>query len=241
MAYQPIENYGIIGNMHTVALVGMNGSIDWFCNPDFDSPSVFGAILDDEIGGRYKISPKNDQVTQKQMYWPETNVLVTRFLSPEGVGEVIDFMPVGVNEGETGYHQLIRRVVVVRGTVTFRLECRPAFNYARDNHETRITHDGAEFLSPSSCLHLSTTVPLERSGNGVTTEFTLHEGQTETFVLGEAVPGAEDHGCLLSDEAATELFRSTVDYWRRWISKSTYKGRWREMVERSALVLKLLT
>ncbi len=241
MAYQPIENYGIIGNMHTVALVGMNGSIDWFCDPDFDSPSVFGAILDDEKGGRYKISPNKVEVTNKQMYWPETNVLVTRFLSPEGVGEVIDFMPVGLNEGEPGYHQLIRRVVVVRGSVTFLLECQPAFNYARDSHETTITQDGAEFLSPSTCMHLSTTVPLERTGNGVTAEFTLHEGETETFVLGEAVPGTEDHGCLLSDEEANALFKSTVDYWRRWISKSTYKGRWREMVERSALALKLLT
>ena len=241
MAYQPIENYGIIGNMHTVALVGMNGSIDWYCDPDFDSPSVFAAILDDEKGGRYKISPNKDDVTNKQLYWPETNVLVTRFLSPEGVGEVIDFMPVGLNEGDLGYHQLIRRVVVVRGSMTFRLDCNPAFNYARDSHETTITPDGAEFLSPNRCLHLSTTVPLERDGNGVTTEFTLSEGQTETFVLGEAVPGVKDHGCLLSDEAANALFKSTVDYWRRWISKSTYKGRWREMVERSALALKLLT
>ena len=107
MAYQPIENYGIIGNMHTVALVGMNGSIDWFCDPHFDSPSVFAAVLDDGKGGRYKISPTAAGITNKQMYWPETNVLVTRFLSPDGVGEVIDFMPVGLNEGERGYHQLI--------------------------------------------------------------------------------------------------------------------------------------
>jgi GH15 family glucan-1,4-alpha-glucosidase len=244
-AYQPIEDYGIIGNMHTVALVGKNGSIDWYCHPDFDSPSVFGAILDDGKGGRYKISPKispgEDGVTNKQMYWPETNVLVTRFLSPEGVGEVIDFMPVGVKEGDLGYHQLIRKVVVVRGSVTFNLECQPAFNYARDQHETRITKDGAEFLSASSCLHLSTTLPLAVNGNGVTAEFTLHEGESETFVLGQAVPGAEDHGCLLSEEAANQLFKSTVEYWRRWISKSTYKGRWREMVERSALALKLMT
>ena len=90
MAYQPIENYGIIGNMHTVALVGMDGSIDWFCDPHFDSPSVFGAILDDQKGGRYKIAPVAEGVTHKQIYWPETNVLVTRFLSADGVGELIE-------------------------------------------------------------------------------------------------------------------------------------------------------
>ena len=102
MAYQPIENYGIIGNMHTVALVGMNGSIDWLCYPHFDSPSVFAAILDDKKGGRFKIAPAAGGVTNKQIYWPETNVLVTRFLSADGVGEVIDFMVVGARQGEPG-------------------------------------------------------------------------------------------------------------------------------------------
>ena len=113
MAYQPIENYGIIGNMHTVALVGMNGSIDWLCYPHFDSPSVFAAILDDKKGAWFKISPATEGVTHKQIYWPDTNVLVTRFLSADGVGEVVDFMPVGVREDEPGYHQLVRRVNVV--------------------------------------------------------------------------------------------------------------------------------
>jgi GH15 family glucan-1,4-alpha-glucosidase len=80
MAYQPIENYGIIGNMRTVAHVGMNGSIDWYCYPHFDSPSIFGAILDDEKGGRFQISADADGVRHRQFYWPSTNVLVTRFL-----------------------------------------------------------------------------------------------------------------------------------------------------------------
>ena len=241
MAYQPIENYGIVGNMHTVALVGMNGSIDWFCDPHFDSPSVFAAILDDEKGGRYKIAPTADGVTNKQMYWPETNVLVTRFLSPDGVGEVIDFMPVGVSEGEQGYHQLIRRVNVVRGAMTFRMECAPAFNYARDGHETRITPNGAIFCSLTAGLQLSTAWPLERTGDAATAEFTLQEGQVVTFTLGAVPPGTQENSNLLSKEEADRLFRATVDYWRRWLAKSTYKGRWREMVERSALALKLLT
>ena len=139
MGYQPIEDYSVIGNMHTVALVGTNGSIDWFCSPHFDSPSVFAAILDDKKGGHYKIAPTGDGVTHKQMYWPETNVLVTRFLAPHGVGELIDFMPVGARPGDHGYHQLIRQVSVVRGELSFRVECCPAFNYGRDAHETLIT------------------------------------------------------------------------------------------------------
>ena len=241
MAYLPIENYGIIGNMHTVALVGMDGSIDWFCDPHFDSPSVFAAILDDQKGGRYKIAPIADGVTNKQIYWPETNVLVTRFLSADGVGELIDFMPVGIGEGELGHHKLIRRVHVVRGTMTFHLECNPAFNYARDDHEISIMSGGAVFRSAKTCLHLSTTVPLQQEGGSAVAEFTLTEGQIVNFVLGTADLGTEDPCVPLSGPETDDLFRSTVDYWRSWLSKSNYKGRWREMVERSALVLKLLT
>ncbi len=95
MAYLPIENYGIIGDMHSAALVGINASIDWLCFPRFDSPSVFAAILDDEKGDRFDVSPAIEGVKSKQVYWPDTNVLVTRFLSPAGIAEVIDYMPVG--------------------------------------------------------------------------------------------------------------------------------------------------
>jgi GH15 family glucan-1,4-alpha-glucosidase len=94
VAYQPIQNYGLIGDLHTAALVGTDGSIDWLCFPSFDSPSVFGALLDDKKGGRFKISPLAENATYKQVYWPDTNVLITRFLSPDGVGEIADFMPV---------------------------------------------------------------------------------------------------------------------------------------------------
>jgi len=241
MAYQPIENYGIIGNMHTVALVGMDGSIDWFCDPHFDSPSVFAAILDDQKGGRYKIAPIADGVTNKQIYWPETNVLITRFLSADGVGELIDFMPVDLDEGELGHHQLIRRVHVVRGTMTFRMECNPAFNYARDEHETSIMSGGAVFRSAKTYLQLSTTVPLQQEGRGAVAEFTLTEGQIVDFVLGAADSGTDEPCVPLSGPETDNLFKATVDYWRSWLSKSNYKGRWREMVERSALALKLLT
>ena len=117
MSYQPIENYGIIGNMRTVALVGMDGSIDWYCCPHFDSPSVFGAILDDKKGGRFQISAGPDGVRHKQFYWPSTNVLVTRFLLPDGIVELEDFMPAGLPSDSLEYHRIYRRVRCVRGAV----------------------------------------------------------------------------------------------------------------------------
>ena len=241
MAYQPIENYGIIGNMHTVALVGMNGSIDWLCFPDFDSPSVFAGILDDKKGGWFKIAPVTEGVTNKQIYWPGTNVLVTRFLSTEGIGEVVDFMPAGVREGESGYHQLVRRVNVVRGVMAFRMECYPAFNYARDAHETSLTAEGVLFSSQKLGLGLSASVALRVMDRGVAAEFTLSEGESATFRLGEKTSRPENRNDAGLELEADSLFRGTVEYWQRWLSKCKYKGRWREMVERSALALKLLT
>ena len=240
MAYQPIENYGIIGNMRTAVLVGMNGSIDWFCCPNFDSPSVFASILDDKKGGHFSIAPEGEGITYKQMYWPGTNVLVTRFLCLQGVGEVIDFMPLGPVSQEGLPHQLVRQVTVVRGTMHFRLECFPAFNYARDQHETSIVSTGAVFNSPDMSLKLATSVPLQKTEQGVTSGVVLHEGQTVNFALSALLPDADSND-LLSEPEADELFMRTVEYWRQWLSKCQYKGRWREMVERSALVLKLLT
>ncbi len=240
MAYQPIENYGVIGDMHTVALVGINGSIDWFCFPHFDSPSIFAAILDNKKGGCFQIAPENEGVNYKQLYWPETNVLITRFLSPEGVGELTDFMPVGIPRSGHGHHQLIRRINVVRGTMSFRVVCCPAFNYARNPHTVEITGNGAIFRSHHLNLGLATDVPMKQDGTSAYTAITLHEGQTATFVLHEIEAGA---GCgpILSEQEAWDSFAETVNYWRRWIGQCIYTGRWREMVHRSALLLKLLT
>jgi GH15 family glucan-1,4-alpha-glucosidase len=240
MGYQPIENYGIIGNMHTAALVSNDGSIDWFCYPRFDSPSLFAAILDCSKGGRFQIAPTTRGITHKQFYWPDTNVLVTRFLSPDGVGQITDFMPVGVSEAAPGYHWLIRLVNVVRGSMAFRLTCCPAFNYARDPHQTAISSGGACFHSSGLDLELATRTPLKQDGAGVFAEFVLQEDETAVFVLRQMEP---KHGCnpLLTDNEADALFKQTVDYWRHWLATCEYRGRWREMVHRSALVLKLLT
>jgi GH15 family glucan-1,4-alpha-glucosidase len=239
MSYLPIEDYGVIGNLQTVALVGINGSIDWFCFPRFDSPSLFGAILDENKGGSFKIHPVvADGVAYKQMYWPDTNVLITRFLSDDGVGEIIDYMPIGAPREGKGFHGLVRSVKVVRGCMRFRMECRPAFNYARDPHEIEIVEGGAKFTSALMCLALAADHPLVRDGDAVTSEFTLQSGESAGFEVHEITGDAANIG--LSDNECLQLFKETVDYWRNWINKCTYKGRWREMVHRSALVLKLL-
>ena len=239
MAYQPIENYAIVGNMHTAALVGVDGSIDWLCYPVFDSPSVFGAILDDEKGGRFRIAPIDGDVMCKQLYLPESNVLQTRFFSADGVGQVTDFMPVGRQPQDAAYRTLMRRVTVARGSMAFRIECRPAFNYARTPHTVHISSDGATFRTPELSLALGSAIGLRRNGSAAVGEFTLNEGAEVSFVLRDA--NGAGGGRALSEAEAIALFTDTVRYWRRWIGRCTYRGRWREIVARSALVLKLLT
>jgi len=241
MAYQSIENYGIIGNMRTLALVGMNGSIDWYCYPYFDSPSIFGAILDDNKGGRFQICPVGDQVRHKQFYWPSTNILVTRFLLPDGIAELEDFMPVGLAADSPWYHHLYRRIRCVRGAVRIALICRPAFDYGRKSHETLPAANGVIFKSRSLTIALSGAVPLEQDGQGgVGAEFTLEEGKSQVFILrSQGTEGSVPYPP--SEREAEELFQNTVKFWHNWLSGCTYHGRWREQVQRSALALKLLT
>lgn len=241
MSYQPIENYGMIGDMHTVALVGINGSIDWLCLPHFDSPALFAALLDHGKGGHFRIAPLDSGVTFKQFYWPETNVLITRFLARHGSAELTDFMPViKAEDGGHKRHSIIRRVTAVRGSIEFVMECFPAFNFARDSHEVDISSEAALFSSASLSLVLSTRVPMKTNGKGVASRFTLHQGESAVFVLRETAPG--EPLCLCPSETETEsLFRETIKFWRSWLSRCRYSGRWREMVHRSALALKLLT
>src|SRR6516165_4370161 len=213
--YQPIENYGVIGNLRTAALVGMDGSIDWLCLPHFDSPSVFAALLDDHKGGRFRIAPAGDLFRRKQFYWPDTAILVTRFLHDDGVGEVEDYMPVG-GAGAVR-EEVIRRVRVVRGRVPFRLECRPAFDYARATHAAHLAEHGAHFDGPGLSLGLAAPVPLRLDNGGVVADFTLSEGEKAVFVLRRLQPEDRQGPCPGVNEAE-ELFRDTVAYWRRWLA-----------------------
>ncbi len=237
--YLPIAEHGLIGDLHTVALVGTDGTIDWYCCPRFDSPSVFGGILDRQRGGHYRIAPVCGEWTVKQLYFPDTNVLITRFLTPDGVGEVQDFMPVATTAEEAHRHRLVRRMVGVRGQMRFAVEVDPRFNYGRDHHETRLGEHGATFTAPSVSLALVTDIPLEPWAHGVRGEVDLPEGGCTALVLEEVDDRHQPR--RYARRETDELFDGAVTYWRRWLSASRYEGRWRETVHRSALTLKLLT
>jgi len=238
--YQPIENYAVIGDLDTIALVGLNGSIDFLCFPHFDSPSVFAALLDEHKGGYFKISPLHDNIKYKQLYLPETNVLLTRFLGHQGVGEITDFMP--VEELYVG-KELIRTVTCVRGSLTFTMECRPRFNYARSphtikqvsNHEILFISKGINGLT----LRLRSSIPIDMQEADAVASFNLSIGEKATFILEHVTE--QDPIQMSVDQFAERSLFATINYWKEWISQSRYKGRWTEIVNRSALVLKLMT
>jgi GH15 family glucan-1,4-alpha-glucosidase len=240
MQYQPIENYGIIGDLNTIALVGLNGSIDFMCFPNFDSPSIFAALLDAEKGGKFQIVPAFTEKKSKQLYLPDTNILLTRFLSSEGVGEITDFMPVE----ELFYgKELIRRVTTVRGEVHYKMHCQPRFNYARSGHTIETVSDREIIFTSNgedkTVLRLYSTVSLKISEGDATAEFSLSANQTADFLL-EHVDKNHTSERDFKNFFTESLFR-TVNYWKDWIGQCNYKGRWMEIVNRSALVLKLLT
>ncbi|MFE0445708.1 glycoside hydrolase family 15 protein [Streptomyces fungicidicus] len=236
--YVPIADHGLIGDLRSVALVGTDGTIDWYCCPSFDAPSVFGAILDAGRGGCFELAAAVPART-KQFYFPDTNVLITRFFTEDGVGEVQDFMPVGGTPADEARHRLIRRVLCVRGALPFRTLVAPRFDYGSRPHTLRLTGGVAVFDSAELSLALTATVPMEAEGADVRAEFKLAEGETAVFALDLVGPKTPPDGCECGE--AERQFGATVAYWRRWLSSSRYRGRWREMVHRSALTLKLLT
>lgn len=239
--YPRIEDHGIIGDLHTIALVGQNGAIDFMCLPSFDSPSVFAALLDADNGGVFQIMPELEDAVQRQLYLPNTNVLLSRFLSDDGVAEVSDFMPV---EDAGIAHNLVRRAKSVRGEIRFNMRCEPRFNYGRSPHSVeRHGEREAVFVGRAGerelALRLRSSAHLEIADGAVTAQFTLRADESAWFVL-EVVQSHEPTPCGHPDYPS-DAFKDTVNFWRSWISRCNYKNRWREMVNRSALVLKLLT
>jgi GH15 family glucan-1,4-alpha-glucosidase len=237
MPFEPIENYGVIGNMQSIALVGMNGSIDFLCYPEFDSPTVFAALLDDQRGGRFEIRPRLTNVRVRQLYLPDTNILLTRFLAEEGVAELTDYMPIEKHGGQP--NEIVRMVSVIRGNLHFDMRCQPSFNYGAAHHEVRISDRCATFFpAHAGCppMSLYSSVAIERQFQNITAEFSLQAGETATFLLG-GIRGEENQPEM---ELIAQRFLDTAQFWKTWISKSNYKGRWREMLHRSALALKLL-
>ena len=236
--YLPIADHGLVGDLHSVALVGTNGTIDWYCSSGFDCPSVFASILDADRGGSFELAAEA-QAETKQFYFPDTNVLITRFFTEDGVGEVQDFMPITGDPREIGRHRLIRRTMCVRGSISFRARIAPRFDYARQPHSVR-RHDGQTlFESENLALALTATVPVEHDAQDATASFKLLEGETAVLALDQVGDDIMPRTCPLA-EAEQEL-AATVAFWRRWLSASRYRGRWRETVHRSALTLKLLT
>ena len=240
-AYQPIEDYGVIGDLHTVALVGVDGSIDFCCFPRFDSPTIFAALLDRRRGGHFAIQPRQAGVTHRQIYLPDTNVLITRFLSDDGLAEVSDFMPVRFFPHDHP-RILVRRVKCVRRSMAFEVAFDPRFDYGRADRTVQVGDGHVLYASTGpdrTAVRLRTPVPLRIDGHGVArATFELSAGEKAAFVM-------EEVGDDLESPAAdagyvSRAFRDTVNFWRSWIGRSAYAGRWREVVNRSALVLKLL-
>jgi len=234
--YPPIESHAVIGDLQTAALVGLNGSIDFLCLPHFDSPSIFAALLDAERGGAFTITPELQEPRSKQLYLPDTNIVLTRFLCNEGVAEISDFMPIHQGEHTS---RVVRRVKTVRGKIRFRVRCAPRFDYGRAKHTLDLS-DGCAHLkgADGTVLRLSSTIPLRDEDGDAAGDFVLGAGRTATFIL-EHVSDRSAHPTDLADYV-TGSFKETMNFWRRWVGHSTYRGRWRDEVHRSALALKLL-
>ncbi|HEX3724211.1 MAG TPA: glycoside hydrolase family 15 protein [Nitrolancea sp.] len=245
--YPLIANHGLIGDLQTSALVSTDGTIDWFCTPRFDSPSIFGSLLDSENGGFFSVRPRAKAFGSKQLYLPDTAILITRFLTEDGVGEVVDFMPTTGGE-PNDRHRLVRELRCVRGAIVFDLEIDPRFDYGRRASKITVSEDGATFVAGGD---LALTLNLIRDeddarlgeaeqsdGNGLHLNLALTEGQMRGVVL---ETGTDQPARAVPVEVAQRLFDDTVFFWRDWVGQSTYLGRWREELDRSAITLKLLT
>ncbi|HEX5120090.1 MAG TPA: glycoside hydrolase family 15 protein [Pseudonocardiaceae bacterium] len=245
MTETAIADHGLIGDLQTAALVSTDGTVDWFCCPRFDSPSVFGALLDEHRGGHLSTHPATSAYETKQMYFPDSAALITRFFTAEGVGEVVDFMP-PLGRTATDNHRLVRMLRCVRGRMTFEIEMAPRFDYGRAKHHTDVTEHGVVFTSDDLALtvHAVREPDDERVGRLRVDDGDVHmivpleAGQVRGLVMESAADGPPRE---IRVAEFTRMFDDTVAFWRSWVGRSTYTGRWREMVERSAITLKLMT
>jgi len=246
--YPDISEHGLIGDLQTAALVTSDGTVDFFCCPRFDSPSVFASLLDADRGGYCSIRPAADGYVSRQLYFPNTAMLITRFMTPGGVGEVLDFMPV-IEGKPTDRHRLVRHLRCARGTMQFQLEIQPRFDYGRVAH-TIEAHDAGAVFRAANGTHLTMHssgqrravseggVVIEQAGDGLRATLSLREGESGRGVVLESMGGEPQS---LAPEELDRMAQDTAAYWKRWLGRSTYTGRWREMVSRSSMTLKLLT
>ena len=248
--YPDISDHGLIGDLQTAALVATDGTVDWFCTPRFDSPSVFASLLDADKGGYMSVAPATDKYVSRQLYFPDTAMLITRFLTADGVGEVTDFMPIAGQQA-TDRHRLVRQLKVVRGAMNFVAEVKPRFDYGRAPHTLEITSDGFVFhCAGGQHLTLCPTgerevipggqdggLAVQRIGDDLRMTVALREGETSGVVL-ETMGGRPRR---IPPAELRQMVDDTSRFWRDWVHRSTYRGRWREMVARSAMSLKLMT
>ena len=244
--YPNIADHGLIGDLQTAALVTDTGTIDWFCCPRFDSPSVFASLLDADKGGHFQIAPEGTEYVTKQLYFPDSAILITRFMTADGVGELLDFMPPLTGKA-TDRHRLVRIARVPRGTMRFAMDLQPRFDYARAKHKTELSEHGAVLRSDDMRLTVHVAAggangktngsAVQRNGNGIRASWTLREGESAGVMI-ESMAGAPRR---LTASELHRMLDETSRFWREWVQRSTYKGRWREMVSRSAITLKLLT
>ncbi|MFE3037878.1 glycoside hydrolase family 15 protein [Streptomyces canus] len=244
--YPPIAEHGMVGDLQTAALVASDGTVDWWCTPRFDSPSVFASLLDVERGGHCRLAaefPDDDGMTVRQLYLSDTAVLVTRFMAPDGVGEVADFMVPNDSSTPTDVHQLLRVVRVVRGRLPFALSCQPRFDYGRAPHAlARTDEHSVVFHGPGTDLHLQSTagVVFHEDGNDISARFTLSAGQGAAVVL-TSTPGGHPAPPRPTLDSAADALETCRTFWLSWLRSCTYRGRWQDVVNRSAITLKLLT
>src|ERR1035441_7418856 len=231
--YPNISDHGLIGDLQTAALVTDDGTVNWFCSPRFDSPSIFAALLDADKGGHFKIAPDRADYVTKQLYLPETAVLITRFMTPDGVGEVLDFMPIAYGR-PTDRHRLVRQLRVPRGTMRFAMDLQPRFDYGRAQHTVDVTENGAVFHGDGGqelTLHTvgkrgagkQEVTKLKRHGKGVRASWTLQEGESTGVVI-ETMGGQPKR---LPPAELARLSDDTADAWRSWVERATYTGRGR--------------
>ncbi|MEH3121380.1 MAG: glycoside hydrolase family 15 protein [Sphingomonas phyllosphaerae] len=232
-----IGDHGIIGDLETAALIARDATIDYLCWPSLDSPTVFAELLDTEKGGAFTLHPDLDRPERLQLYVPDTNVLLTRWMAEDGSAEVRDLMPLAAARvhPDRAARCLIRRVTATRGTVRFTMRCAPRFDYAREQPTIHALDGGIRFVGHELSLRLFASVPLSADTDAATASFTLTSGQSAWFVL-----GADDLLCP-DDQTIDQDVAATTEAWRSWANHSSYKGRWREAMTRSALALKLLT
>jgi GH15 family glucan-1,4-alpha-glucosidase len=246
--YPNISDHGLIGDLQTAALVTTDGCVDWFCAPRFDSPSVFASLLDADNGGFCRIAPDRDDYVSKQLYLPDSAVLVTRFMTPDGVGEVHDFMPIA-GAKTTDRHKLVRNIKMVRGTMKFRIQIQPRFNYGRTPHKLDYSDCGLVFhtddmnlsvqgIAPKGSSLKDLSLDIAQDGSGMQWTRILREGEIGGVVL-ESNGGLPQR--LITPEEAQALADETGRFWNNWLRRSSYHGRWREVVSRSAMTLKLMT